>query len=115
MILQPLVENSIVHGLGDRAGGICIHVYAYLQEQRLIIEVIDDGLGIPPERRAGLIGANGRVVGDERSVGLRNVSERIAFTFSAAYGAELVDSAGRGTHIRLTMPAIRREEEGKRA
>lgn len=111
MVLQPLVENSIVHGQSDRDGNLAIRIYAYAQGDRLVVDVTDDGQGFSRDACEALLDADGRLVGRPGSVGLRNVAQRIALSFGEQYGLSLVDPEASGTRIRLVIPAIRRGDE----
>ncbi len=89
LTLQPLVENAIRHGLEPKVDGGTVQVRAHVLEDRLVVEVEDDGQGFAPRAGAG--------------VGLDNVRERLA----SRYGddARLVIEEGRpGTRVRLTLP-----------
>lgn len=106
MILQPLVENSIVHGQGDRNGSLSIRIYAYQNNGLLSIDVTDDGIGFSDEARRALLDNDGRLIGKPDSVGLRNVAQRIALSYGEQYGLYLIDPDQPGTRIRLTIPAV---------
>lgn len=89
LTLQPLVENAIRHGLEPKVDGGTVQVRAHVLEDRLVVEVEDDGQGFAPTAGAG--------------VGLDNVRERLASRYGA--GARLVIEEGRpGTRVRLTLP-----------
>lgn len=68
MILQPLVENAIRHGIGPKIEGGTVTLRARRQSGRLVVEVSDDGVGIPEERRSEVYDAG---------IGIRNVRERL--------------------------------------
>src|SRR5438094_1326198 len=80
MILQPLVENSIKHGLARKVGGGRITIKTMARDGSVIIEVHDDGLGMTEERL-------GQALGD--GIGLRNVDERLRVIYGANYHVKL--------------------------
>ena len=100
MLLQPLVENSIKHGLEPRISGGTITLRSRLTAGSFVIEVEDDGVGIAPERalRTGVLtqGGNG--------IGMRNVRERLEVLYGDAAAFEITSRPGRGTLVTLQMP-----------
>jgi two-component system LytT family sensor kinase len=97
MILQPLVENSIKHGLSLKVGEGCITITAARHDGRAIIEVHDDGLGMSEERLGHALG-NG--------IGLANVDERLRTIYGASYQLRLTSEPGRGTCARVEIPEL---------
>lgn len=95
MILQPLVENSIKHGLADKVGERVITLRSLRQGTLTVIEVIDNGLGIDEDRP-------GRPVSS--GIGLRNVNERLRVIFGAQCQLGITSAAGHGTCVRLELP-----------
>ena len=107
LILQPLVENSIYHGIkeNDKPGEIL--VTGKIEEGLLVLRVEDSGLGIPPERLAMLQAdlARGLSVSGE-GYGIFNVNERIRLYFGNEYGLTLESEYGKGTAATIRMPCI---------
>jgi len=97
MILQPLVENSIKHGLARKVGGGRITIKTMLRERHTVIEVHDDGLGMTEERLEGAL--NG-------GIGLSNVNERLRTIYGASYQLKLTSEAGRGTCASVEIPEL---------
>lgn len=102
MLLQPLIENGIKHGLEPRIGGGTITLRSRLQQDKLIITVEDDGVGMPaetgsPVHRGGLLQAG-------TGVGMRNVRERMQVLCGPGAGFEILSRPGRGTRVILTIP-----------
>lgn len=95
LLLQPLVENAIPHGLEPKVGGGRLTVEATAREARLEIRVEDDGVGFD--------GARAR-----QGVGLANLRERLATLYGGAAGLTIED-ARPGTRVRLWLPAEQRE------
>ncbi len=97
MILQPLVENAIRHGIGPKIEGGTITLRAHRRKGRLSIEVADDGMGIPGDRRSDLL---------ESGIGLKNVRERMKVLFSQDSSFVVESAAGEGTVVRLELPEL---------
>ncbi len=101
MLLQPLVENSIKHGLEPRISGGTITLRSRIESGNLIIEVEDDGVGIAPERvlKTGVLTYQGN------GIGMRNVRERLDVLYGATARFDITSRPGRGTRVTLQMPA----------
>jgi two-component system LytT family sensor kinase len=95
MLLQPLVENSIKHGLSQKLGEGRITIRSLREKDHAIIDVIDNGVGIPA-------GDAGRVKGS--GIGLRNVNERLRVIYGANYQLQLDSVPGQGTCARIVIP-----------
>ena len=105
MLLQPLIENSIKHGLEPRISGGTVTLRSrLLAEDRLLVEVEDDGVGIDPEREVS--SGSGSVVRAGTGIGMRNVRERMAVLYGSAAEVEMTSRPGRGTKVRLIMPVL---------
>jgi two-component system LytT family sensor kinase len=97
MILQPLVENSIKHGLARKVGGGRITIKTMLRERHTVIEVHDDGLGMTEESLGGAL---------HGGIGLSNVNERLRTIYGASYQLKLTSEAGRGTCASVEIPEL---------
>ncbi|MFU7514311.1 cache domain-containing protein [Clostridium sp. HCS.1] len=107
LIVQPLIENAIYHGMEYMSGDGDIVVKSYRKEKDLYIDIIDNGLGMPQEIADKLLIEkvnNGQKKGS--GIGLRNVHERIKLYFGEEYGLEVYSEPDEGTTIRIHMPAI---------
>lgn len=107
LIVQPLIENAIYHGMEYMSGDGDIVVKSYRKEKDLYIDIIDNGLGMPQEIADKLLIEkvnNGQKKGS--GIGLRNVHERIKLYFGDEYGLEVYSEPDEGTTIRIHMPAI---------
>jgi two-component system LytT family sensor kinase len=93
MLLQPLVENAIKHGISPRPEGGSIEVYARRLDGRLYVEVTDDGLGMPEQEECA-----------QGGVGLINTRERLKHLYGDAHAFNLSSFPGRGVTIRIEMP-----------
>ncbi len=99
--LQPLVENSIKHGLSAKVGGGSITLRSRLQEGKLMIQVEDDGVGMsaPPAVAA-------QTMASGRGIGMMNVAERLHVLFGDE-GKMIVQSRdGQGTLVMLELPVL---------
>jgi two-component system LytT family sensor kinase len=99
MLLQPLVENSIKHGLEPRIAGGTVTLRSRLERDRLIIEVEDDGVGIAPGRAhtSGVLQGTG--------IGMKNVRERLQVLYGDAALFDVHSRPGRGTRVTIAFPA----------
>src|SRR5213594_637260 len=97
MILQPLVENSIKHGLASKVGGGRITIKTIARDGHTIIEVHDDGLGMTEEQL-------GHALGD--GIGLSNVNERLRTIYGANYHLKLTSVPGEGTCASIEIPEL---------
>ena len=95
MLLQPLVENSIRHGISSRVEGGTITLRARRTGARLAIEVEDDGVGIPEPELSGIVG---------KGIGVSNVKERLTVLYNQDYRMLIDSQPGRGTLIRIEVP-----------
>jgi two-component system, LytTR family, sensor kinase len=98
MLLQPLVENSIKHGLSPKIGEGRITIRSVRQNGHAYIDVIDNGVGVTPNQ-----GIRGR---DEGGIGLRNVNERLRVIYGANYQLQLDSVPGSGTCARIVIPEL---------
>jgi two-component system LytT family sensor kinase len=106
MLLQPLIENSIKHGLEPRIGGGTVTLRSrVLADGRLMLEVEDDGVGMEPDRAPSPVGGIGRG-GNGNGIGMRNVRERMEVLYGSAAEVEIVSRPGRGTKVTLVMPVL---------
>jgi two-component system LytT family sensor kinase len=97
MILQPLVENSIKHGLARKVGQGRILIRSHRERAHTIIEVVDDGLGMPEE---------GLEYAMRGGIGLRNVNERLQVIYGKNYQLKIDSQAGQGTVARVEIPEL---------
>jgi len=100
MILQPLIENSIKHGLEPRISGGTITIRTRIDGGKLMIEIEDDGVGIAPGRSH-----SSGVLHQGTGIGMNNVRERLDVLFGDAATFEVTSRPGRGTRITMEMPA----------
>lgn len=103
LILQPIVENSIIYGMEEDQQELNIQVNAFGQDTCLIIEVIDDGPGIEAEILKNILSKP-----SDRNrfskVGLNNVNQRIKLYCGGEYGLSIETELGKGTKVVVTLP-----------
>ncbi len=97
MILQPLVENALRHGIAPKVEGGALTLRAQLSNGRLIVEVIDDGVGIPEHRQAEVYGSG---------IGISNVRERLKVVYGQDFLLKIDSQPGKGTAIRFEIPEL---------
>jgi two-component system LytT family sensor kinase len=100
MLMQPLVENSIKHGLEPRISGGVITLRSRMEGTRLVIEVEDDGVGIAPGRAH----TSGVLQADGMGIGIRNVRERLQVLYGDAALFDIRSQPGRGTRVTMGIP-----------
>lgn len=107
LILQPLVENALYHGILPTAEFGMITVKAHRTDSDLILQVSDDGVGMDEETRSSLTGQS--LPENKESFGLRGTIERLKIFYNRADIYQIKSQPGHGTEILLTLP-IRNEE-----
>lgn len=106
LIIQPLIENAIYHGMEFMYGDGEILVKAYVEEGNLFIDVIDNGLGMLEEVASNLLSKCVNPSKKGSGIGLHNVNERIQLYFGKDYGLRIYSEPDEGTTIRIQLPAI---------
>jgi two-component system, LytTR family, sensor kinase len=97
MLLQPLIENSIKHGLSRKVGGGRITIRTLMKDGHAVIEVHDDGLGMSEDRLEHALGGG---------IGLSNVNERLRTIYGSGYQLRLTSVPGQGTCARIEIPEL---------
>jgi two-component system LytT family sensor kinase len=97
MLLQPIVENSLKHGLAPKLEGGRILLRAVTLDQRLHIEIADNGVGISEERMPHVY---------VEGIGLSNVRERLRVLYGTDFHLDIQSNEGQGTTIRINVPEL---------
>src|SRR5580698_1184127 len=97
MLLQPMIENSLKHGLDPRLEGGQIHIRTRRNDGRLYIEIEDNGVGISPERLAEVYGGG---------IGISNVHERMRLLYGDQFKMDIRSEEGHGTQIHIEIPEL---------
>ncbi|ABR47577.1 signal transduction histidine kinase, LytS [Alkaliphilus metalliredigens QYMF] len=100
LILQPLVENAVIHGILPKRGGGEIKILSKKLENCVLLEIVDNGLGISQERLLTIL----KPVIDSKSVGLMNVNKRLINLYGEAYCLEVSSEVDHGTKIQVKIP-----------
>lgn len=111
-ILQPIVENALLHGFEGKRGTGCLDISATIEEGGLAIKIKDDGIGISEQQLESLnayinnMDDNdiSKVDGSKRSIGLKNVNYRIKLTHGEQYGILIASGINEGTSVILLLP-----------
>lgn len=105
LIIQPLVENAVVHGLGEVEEGGLVIIDARVKSDRVVIMVEDNGGGIPEEKMREIeFACRDLEDAEEHRIGLRNVHQRLVLTYGEEFGLKLECLPGSGTRITFAIP-----------
>lgn len=106
LMLQPLVENAIYHGMEFMDGDGLIMVKAWREEDELYLSVADNGLGMTEDKvEMILTGKSASGNGRGSGIGVKNVNERIKLYFGEAYGLTIDSEPDEGTTVIIHLPA----------
>lgn len=107
LMLQPLVENAIYHGMEFMDGDGVIDIRAYLENGDLWFTIQDNGLGMTQEQVDSLLTEQAHITSRKGSgIGVKNVNERIRLYFGEEYGLSIDSVPDEGTRILIHLPAI---------
>ncbi len=105
ILLQPFIENAIYHGIRSKTTPGIIYISAWQEDEQLIFEVRDNGLGMTAERLAevtqGTVATN-----TQHGIGIGNVNERIQLYFGTTHGMTMTSVLGEGTIVTIRVPVI---------
>ena len=122
IMIQPLVENAIYHGIKTKRGPGHIHISGKIGrgelgeagetgepgQDMLVLLVQDDGTGMDAETLAGIRAELHNPTTNKRNIyGVKNVHERIQLWFGSRYGLELESAPGLGTTVKITIPVVK--------
>lgn len=105
LIIQPLVENAVVHGVEDKEDGVEVNVDIQFNGELLVIRIRDNGLGMTPQRLDEVIHSISSPDESENNrIGLRNVHQRLVLSYGEEHGLKIFSEYGRGTEFSFTIP-----------
>ncbi|PYI53357.1 sensor histidine kinase [Paenibacillus flagellatus] len=109
LLLQPLAENALHHGVMNREGSGWIRVDGWVEDGDIVLRIADNGGGIPAGRLDEINGCfrAGRSFELRDSYGIANVNERLQLVYGTAYGLFYTSEEGRGTTVLIRFPARR--------
>ena len=124
LTIQPVIENAIHHGLETKVGGGQVSVYAYSTQERFIIRIADNGMGMTEQQMDSLRErlSKGRFIYEQdrdlkkrgnTGIALPNVNQRIKFYYGDDYGIKVYSTAGIGTIVEIILPAAADSKGGE--
>ena len=108
MIIQPLIENSIYHGLSECSGNGKIIIQGLRVNDNLILTISDNGIGINDDKLKSLNDYINDRNNDFKGIALRNINKRLKLNYGDEYGLEIFSILEKGTSMVLTLPYITR-------
>ena len=116
LVLQPIVENAIYHGLEPRTGAGLIYIGVREEDGIIFMTVQDDGIGIPEETLASIHARMHQSEMEEHTggaehIGLLNVHRRIRLAYGDRYGIDITSVSGEGTKVVISLPLRQTETE----
>ena len=111
LVLQPLVENAIYHGIKYKEGKGVVQIEGQLEQKELILRISDDGIGMTEEQLAKIFEKRETDI-RKNGVGVLNVHERIQLYYGKDYGLRFSSTLGEGTVVEVHIPC---EEGGRQA
>ncbi|KKI92405.1 hypothetical protein WQ54_09535 [Bacillus sp. SA1-12] len=108
LIIQPLVENAVIHGMENNENGVIVSVHTQMTKMGLLVKVKDNGVGISEQKidEISLLLSDQEKEGDR--IGLRNVHQRLQLSYGKNSGLMIYSKEGKGTEISFFIPS---EEE----
>lgn len=107
-ILQPIVENAILHGLSPLKEKGTLEISISQEDELLIVKVEDDGIGMPKEKIDELIQYcnfdDNSIKDKSKSIGIRNVNQRIKLMYGVEYGISIESTQGHGSCFTILLP-----------
>lgn len=109
-LLQPVMENAVVHAFGEASKGCRIEIHCFIKEQVLHITVRDNGKGMDEEELKRLRDSLTGTEDVRKSIGLTNVHQRIRLFYGDAYGITIRSTFGQGSEIEIALPVREHSE-----
>ncbi|MFE4710601.1 sensor histidine kinase [Paenibacillus sp. NPDC056722] len=99
LTLQPFIENAVIHAVWNQESPLNIHIKGIIEDNDIILSVIDDGMGMKPEKLQTLLEDK-----PGRGYGISNVDRRIKLKFGERYGVKVFSRLGIGTTVQIRLP-----------
>ena len=115
-ILQPIVENAIMHGISEMTSSGTLEISIYNEDEYMMIQVADDGVGMSKEKAEELnqyINSPENHKDRRKSIGVRNVNQRIKLSCGEKYGLTVESEPYRGSTVILKLPLIDMEGDNR--
>ncbi|GGH23924.1 sensor histidine kinase [Paenibacillus segetis] len=109
LILQPLVENAIHHGIENSPEKGFIGIYVSAEDDKLIIRIKDNGVGMSEEKLKKIFSSVSKSGGGS-GVGVRNVQERISLYYGKTFGLQFESEQEEGTTVTITIPMVKPDD-----
>ncbi|MDK2787046.1 MAG: two-component system, sensor histidine kinase YesM [Epulopiscium sp.] len=110
-IIQPLVENAIIHGIENKIGNAKLIIKGTKQRDTIIFEIMDDGIGMNEEELMKLKQMDYKTDDHKDSIGIKNVDKRIKLYYGQEYGLDIQSKKNVGTTTRIIMPFMPKKED----
>lgn len=110
IMLQPMVENAIFHGIAPKEEHCILKVLVEHQQEEVIISIIDDGCGMPQEKADQLLQEEQENYDGMRKIGVANVNKRMKEIYGESHRLEIISEEGIGTKIVMRIPYRKYEE-----
>ena len=108
LLIQPLVENSVIHGVGSRQQGGTVCIESWREDECLCIRIADDGVGFHPDKAQ--VAHSVWLFGKGGHIGMNNVQRRIEYRYGKEYGLRF-ETVEKGTSIVIVLPVTEEENE----
>jgi sensor histidine kinase YesM len=100
MVIQPIVENALIHGITPKRDGGKIRIYAEEIKNKVVITVADNGTGFPKDVLENIRNSKSR-----SGLGMRSTDKRLKQYYGESYGLDIIKSDYSGSTITITIPA----------
>jgi len=106
LTLQPVIENSVLHGIleKDSKSGTIV-LTGWMEDQDVVLLISDDGVGIPPDKLSDIISGSGAGSGKGTNIAVYNTHRRLQILYGSSYGLSYTSQQGQGTEVQIRLPA----------